>query len=68
MDLSFNKFTFQGLKHILNALSSHPNLAELILANNLIDDEGGKELLTFLETKPFLEKIDVDDNPMCVFR
>ncbi|MBA3813976.1 MAG: SEL1-like repeat protein [Alphaproteobacteria bacterium] len=62
--LAHNKFTTEGLKDILNILTSHPNLIELDISNNLIDDEGGHTLLGFFEKHPYLKKVLVDGNPL----
>lgn len=63
-NLSGNKFTSQSLKHILPALNSHLKLQMLAFEENLIDDEGGKELLAFVEKKASLRFIVIAGNPL----
>ncbi|MBA3814910.1 MAG: hypothetical protein H0X26_10630, partial [Alphaproteobacteria bacterium] len=64
MCLNKNKFTSQGLKHLLDALQHHSTLVELDVSDNFIGDEGGNELLMFIETKPYLKKIFFEGNSM----
>lgn len=64
INLSFNKFTSQGLKDILQCLESFPTLEELDLSDNEIDDKGGKELLIFFAQHPSLQTLWINGNPM----
>jgi len=63
-DLGFNQFTSKGLHSILSGLRSRSALVMLNLDDNKIDDEGGKELLNFIQTHPNLKKCDISSNPM----
>lgn len=62
VNLGKNKFTSESLKHILPALKFYSDLEILNFESNLIDDNGVKELFTFLETNSSLKKIYLGGN------
>jgi uncharacterized protein YlaN (UPF0358 family) len=64
ISLGGNRFTSQTLHPLLESLNSQSWLRIIDLSHNLIDDEGGKQLLSFFEENTHLKSICVYGNPM----